>query len=111
MSVDIWKETAVYPASSQSIHCGPRKIWRVLFRQNMFCLESLLSNLLRDPLKRPTGMKTMNGEPVVNCRKQTKGRNNEEKQTEKIFWFFLLVRQKIFRMRFRWISVVNVADY
>lgn len=75
-------------SSSESIQCGgPRKIWRVLFRQNMACFNSKL--IVQSAQGFPkTSDRNENHEwrTVVNCGKQTRWRNNEEKQTVLIFF-------------------------
>ena len=80
-------------SSSHTVHCGPRKIWswRALFGQNMACLVSLLSKPLRDSLKRPTAVKTMNGElwsTVENRRGDEIMRKNKQEKIVR-FWFFV----------------------
>ena len=63
MSVDVWREIAVYLLASpfnaavqgKFGGCCSDKTWPVL-------IANLLSNPLRDSLKLPTAMKTMNGE-------------------------------------------------
>lgn len=76
-------------SSSQSIHCGPRKIWRVLLRQNIACLASSLFNPLRDSLKHPTAIKTMNGELWSNV----ESRRDDEimKKTNMENWFLVFI--------------------